>query len=96
MFRESAVPVSAHPAVELFVAQTPGPAANPLLVIHGGPDWDHTYLREPLGRLAGFARFFSGLEMVEPGIVPLPQWGRPGSEHPIPCYAGMGRKPLLS
>jgi pimeloyl-ACP methyl ester carboxylesterase len=42
--------------VELFVAQTSGPAGNPLLVIHGGPDWDHTYLREPLGQLAGRRR----------------------------------------
>src|SRR5690242_1406957 len=40
-----------------------------------------------------FERFFGGLEMVQPGIVPLPQWRGPGSEHPIPCYAGMGRKP---
>jgi hypothetical protein len=38
-------------------------------------------------------RFFDGLEMVEPGVVPLPQWHGPGSEYPIPCYAGMGRKP---
>jgi O-methyltransferase involved in polyketide biosynthesis len=43
-----------------------------------------------------FERFFSGLEMVEPGVVPLPQWRGPGSEHPIPCYAGMGRKPATS
>jgi S-adenosyl methyltransferase len=43
-----------------------------------------------------FERFFGGLEMVEPGIVPLPEWRGPGSEHPIPCYAGMGRKPALS
>jgi pimeloyl-ACP methyl ester carboxylesterase len=56
VFRERTVPVSARPAVELFVAQTPGPAGNPLLVIHGGPDWDHTYLREPLGQLAGRRR----------------------------------------
>jgi pimeloyl-ACP methyl ester carboxylesterase len=56
VFCEGTVPVSARPAVELFVAQTPGPAANPLLVIHGGPDWDHTYLREPLGQLAGRRR----------------------------------------
>jgi pimeloyl-ACP methyl ester carboxylesterase len=56
VFRERTVPVSARPAVELFVAQTPGPAGNPLLVIHGGPDWDHTYLREPLGELAGRRR----------------------------------------
>jgi S-adenosyl methyltransferase len=40
-----------------------------------------------------FERFFDGLEMVEPGIVPLPDWHGPGSEYPIPCYAGMGRKP---
>jgi hypothetical protein len=40
-------------------------------------------------------RFFDNLELVEPGIVPLPEWRGPGSEHPIPCYAGMGRKPTL-
>jgi hypothetical protein len=40
-------------------------------------------------------RFFGNLELVEPGIVPLPEWRGPGSEHPIPCYAGMGRKPAL-
>ena len=56
VFCEGMVTVSARPAVELFVAQTPGPAGNPLLVIHGGPDWDHTYLREPLGQLAGRRR----------------------------------------
>ena len=53
MFTESVVAVSAEPAVELFVAQPPGPAERTLLVIHGGPDWDHTYLREPLAELAG-------------------------------------------
>jgi hypothetical protein len=40
-----------------------------------------------------FERFFDRLEMVEPGIVPLPDWHGPGSEYTIPCYAGMGRKP---
>jgi O-methyltransferase involved in polyketide biosynthesis len=42
---------------------------------------------------AGFSRFFDGLDMVEPGIVALPDWRGPGSEYPIPCYAGIGRKP---
>lgn len=44
--------VSADPAVSLFVARSTGPADRTLLVIHGGPDWDHTYLREPLTELA--------------------------------------------
>lgn len=50
-FRESLVPVA--PDVTLFVARTPESAGTPLLVIHGGPDWDHTYLRDPLHRLPG-------------------------------------------
>jgi pimeloyl-ACP methyl ester carboxylesterase len=53
VWAESHIGVSADPAVRLFVAQSPGPADRALLVIHGGPDWDHSYLREPLDRLAG-------------------------------------------
>ncbi len=52
MFTTSTVPVSADPVVELFVAQSAGHPGRPLLVIHGGPDWDHSYLREPLVQLA--------------------------------------------
>ncbi|SEG91958.1 alpha/beta hydrolase fold [Nonomuraea solani] len=51
MMTESLVRVSTDPVVDLFTARTttaPGPA---LLVVHGGPDWDHTYLTEPLARL---------------------------------------------
>ncbi|NEA30446.1 alpha/beta hydrolase [Streptomyces sp. SID13031] len=44
--------IQVSPEVELFVAHSPGPADNTLLVIHGGPCWDHTYLREPLIQLA--------------------------------------------
>lgn len=41
-------------------------------------------------------RFFDGLELVDPGVVPLPEWHSgitlpPGTV--IPAYAGMGRKP---
>jgi pimeloyl-ACP methyl ester carboxylesterase len=39
--------------VTLFTAVSPGPEDRTLLVIHGGPDWDHTYLREPIAQLAG-------------------------------------------
>ncbi len=53
VWSERHVVVSAHPAVSLFVAQSQGPADRALLIIHGGPDWDHSYLREPLDRLAG-------------------------------------------
>jgi pimeloyl-ACP methyl ester carboxylesterase len=48
-FSESRVRVD--PDVTLFVARTAGSAGTPLLVVHGGPDWDHTYLRDPLCRL---------------------------------------------
>ena len=45
---------------------------------------------------ADFARFFEGLELVEPGIVPIDQW-RPDSNGPAPewtssHYGGIGRK----
>ena len=53
MFAERYVRVADEPAVTLFVACTDGPPDSTVLVIHGGPDWDHTYLREPLGELAG-------------------------------------------
>jgi hypothetical protein len=39
------------------------------------------------------ARFFTGLDMVEPGLVPVTDW-RPGvPAAPVPCYGGMARKP---
>jgi hypothetical protein len=40
------------------------------------------------------ARLFDGLYLVDPGLVPLPQWramANPG--YPIPAYAGVARKP---
>ena len=42
-----------------------------------------------------FARFFEGLELVEPGVVPVPHW-RPDPDAPaveIYSYCGVGRKP---
>ncbi|MET8863418.1 alpha/beta hydrolase [Nonomuraea sp. NPDC004580] len=39
--------------MRLHVREFDGPAERTLLVIHGGPDWDHSYLVEPLNRLAG-------------------------------------------
>ncbi|MEU7898584.1 alpha/beta hydrolase [Nonomuraea sp. NPDC049152] len=39
--------------MRLHVREFGGPADRTLLVVHGGPDWDHSYLVEPLDRLAG-------------------------------------------
>jgi O-methyltransferase involved in polyketide biosynthesis len=44
---------------------------------------------------AEIARFFDGLELLEPGIVPCSRW-RPGPEDPdidVNQYCGVGRKP---
>lgn len=53
---ERLVRVSDDPLVELLVAETAGDRARTLLVIHGGPDWDQMYLRQPLVDLAGDRR----------------------------------------
>ena len=51
MYQEQAVRLPT--GVTLFTAVSSGPPGRTLLVIHGGPDWDHTYLREPLSGLSG-------------------------------------------
>jgi SAM-dependent methyltransferase len=53
-----------------------------------------TQTRRPLPELA---RFFDGLELLEPGLAPLNRW-RPGPDEPalerdIPAVAGVARKP---
>ena len=41
-----------------------------------------------------FAEFFKGLELVDPGIVVLPEWRtRPRPDQHIRAYAAIGRKP---
>ncbi|MEV0154058.1 SAM-dependent methyltransferase [Micromonospora sp. NPDC050686] len=39
------------------------------------------------------ARFFAGLEMVEPGLVPFTQWRPEGAVVTVDGYGGVGRKP---
>jgi len=42
---------------------------------------------------AEFSRFFDGLDLVEPGVVPLPRWrALAGPGQRIPAYAAVGRK----
>ena len=42
-----------------------------------------------------FARYFAGLELVEPGVVPLVQWRPDPDAEPVEIYSycGVGRKP---
>jgi hypothetical protein len=51
------------------------------------------YLRGP----EQFALFFEGLDLVEPGVVPVPHWrpdpSSPGEPAEIYSYCGVGRKP---
>jgi pimeloyl-ACP methyl ester carboxylesterase len=69
------VQVSADPEVRLLVAQAGDPGGRVLLVIHGGPDWDHTYLREPLTGLAGRHRVvFADLRGCGGSTRDLPSW----------------------
>lgn len=47
---------------------------------------------------AEIARFFDGLELLDPGLVPLAQWKPAGADESIPddglaSYAGIGRRP---
>ena len=40
-----------------------------------------------------FERFFGGLEMVQPGIVPLPEWRGPGRSTRSPATREWGANP---
>jgi len=77
MLTEALVKVSDDPPVNLFVAQSSDPSDLALLVIHGGPDWDHTYLRDPLVRLGTTCR------LVMPDIRGC---GRSTAGLPATCY----------
>src|SRR5258708_2047638 len=38
--------------VDLYVVSLGAQKGIPLVVIHGGPDWDHSYLLRPINQLA--------------------------------------------
>jgi len=42
---------------------------------------------------AGVSRFFDGLEMIGPGVVPLAQWWGASDDGGLQAYCGVGRKP---
>jgi pimeloyl-ACP methyl ester carboxylesterase len=75
-------------SVELVAREVPGPAERTLLVVHGGPDWDHSYLLEPLRRLAGQRRVLlpdlRGCGRSPRGLGDSAyswEWSRPGPAH---------------
>jgi S-adenosyl methyltransferase len=42
---------------------------------------------------AAISRFFAGVDLIDPGLVPVNSWRAPaGPADPIPMYAGVGRK----
>lgn len=55
--------------------------------------------RQNLRSLEQLGAFFSGLDMVEPGLVQLPRWrpdehgNDPARNHTLSAYCGIGRKP---
>jgi hypothetical protein len=87
------------------------PSGSYLAISHPAGDVDtgeiaeaYRRLNERMGATQGtlrthgeVARFFDGLELVEPGLVQLHRWrpdpGDVGLEHDVPAYAGIGRKP---
>ena len=80
--------------VRILDAPKPTPAAGEVLVrVHAA-----TVNRTDCGQLRAhpiFMRFFTGLELLEPGVVQTTQWrpAGPASMTPVPMWAGAGRKP---
>jgi hypothetical protein len=83
-----------------------------LALAHSSPDVGSERMREAaekFARLLGdpyvvrtreqIARFFAGLDLVEPGLVPIEQWRPPPdaeldpTRRPVPLYGALARKP---
>jgi O-methyltransferase involved in polyketide biosynthesis len=83
------------------------PSGSHLVITHPASDFDperaaHARATGQAGGIdynirdrAGVDAFFDGLDLVEPGVVPLLQW-RPATEHPDPSrvhyWVGVGVK----
>jgi hypothetical protein len=93
----------------ILAALVPG---SYLALAHSSPDVGSERMRaaaERFARLLGdpyvvrtrdqIARFFAGLDLVDPGLVPIEQWRpAPGEEldptrRPVPLYGALARKP---
>lgn len=93
----------------LMAAVVPG---SYLALAHTSPDVGSERMREAADRFAKLlgdtyvvrtrdeiAHFFDGLELVEPGLVPIEQWRPPPdaepdpTRRPVPIYGALGHKP---
>jgi hypothetical protein len=93
---------------DLLDAFTPGSC---VVIAHSSYDFNAVGMREASAKLRDalkqawvvrtyddIARFFDGLDMVEPGLVPIDDWRSsetaplPHSSRPVPIYGGIGRK----
>jgi hypothetical protein len=58
---------------------------------------EHSAVPMRLRPKADIARFFDGLELVGPGVIPINYWrpglAQPQPDEPLPTYAALGRKP---
>ena len=85
-----ALPAGSYPALQ------DGTSSGTEAFDEAQDDYDDTgALPYHLRRPEQVAAFFDGLDLVEPGVVPLPQWrpapGQPGSAD-VPNAGGVGRK----
>ncbi|MGD0554370.1 MAG: SAM-dependent methyltransferase [Streptosporangiaceae bacterium] len=84
------------------------PPGSHLVISHAAADINSEELAESIRRYnqrspdqstprdrAQVARFFDGLELVPPGLVPIPEWrpAEPAPEGSVSLWGGVGRKP---
>jgi hypothetical protein len=74
---------------------------SPQAVAAGSRYNEHSAVAMRLRTQEEFTRFFDGLDLVDPGVVPINHW-QPGrasaapTEAPLPAYAALGRKRALA
>jgi hypothetical protein len=93
---------------DLLDALAPGTC---LTIAHSSYDFNAVGMREASAKLAKalkdawvvrtydeISRFFGGLDLIEPGLVPIDEWRPsdnaplPHSQRPVPIFGGIGRK----
>lgn len=84
-----ALPSGSYLAMTNLSSDIEPEATEPLRRAMDGANIDHGFA---LRSKAEFARFFEGLELVEPGIVPVSAW-HTEVDFVVPVWSAVGRKP---